>query len=252
MESPDLVGFFQGYDRAHVRHDCTREPHVLLCDMCACQEIKDQGQQDMVNHAVQVLLDMNLFSKDLQEITNHTGPLGDISTWSRSILAVSLLWWVTNTNQIWIGRILQHDDKEMAHWLRWVVFVGAALEAVSFYLLFVFMPDHRKAFAERTQVLLLLPVILTYSGLFSGPSYETFYVFFVNSAVVGLSAAGPARVATIPRIGAPIVRALFGRSPFKAASLKSAGSGESGVPSSGDSVSVHDQRQDDEEDLVEV
>ncbi|CAE7229221.1 unnamed protein product [Symbiodinium necroappetens] len=217
------------------------------------KEIEDQGQQDMVNHAVQVLVDMNLFSKDLQEITKHTGPLGDISTWSRSILAVSLMWWVTNTNQIWIGRILQHDDKEMAHWLRWVVFVGAALEAVTFYLLFVFMPDHRKAFAERTQVLLLLPVVLTYSGLFSGPSYETFYVLFVNSVVVGLSAAGPARVAAIPRIGAPVVRALFGRSPFKAARMKSPESGEcgeSGVPSSG-VVSVQGQT-DDEEDLVEV
>ncbi|CAE7561868.1 unnamed protein product [Symbiodinium natans] len=208
-----------------------------------------EGQEREVDHAVRVLLDMNVFAKDLQEITRRTGALGDISTWSRSLFVLSVLWWVTNTNQIWIGRILRHDYEEMADGLRWLVFVGAALEAVTFYTLFVFGPAHRKAFAERLEALVVVPVVLTYSGLFQGPSYEVFYVFGVNSVIVLLAAAGPGRVAQVPVVGAPIVRALFGRNPFKAAII--AGIAHKGELHESPSGKVSKQ-QEEEEDLVEV
>lgn len=53
--------------------------------------------------------------------------------------------------------------------------------------------------------------------LWWGRSHEELtYIFVVNPIVLFLSIAGPARVARVPVIGPLLLRAFFGRNPFRA------------------------------------
>lgn len=172
-----------------------------------------------MNDAVAVLLDMNLSVPELRKVMTKAGSLGDISTWSRSMFALSLCWWIINPNQIWLGRVLEvysHQASVAAAPLRYTMFVLAALETITFLGLFIWMPTERKAFAEKTEVLILPFVFSTFIGLWEGFTYELTYIFVVNPIVLFLSIAGPARVARVPVIGPLLLRAFFGRNPFRA------------------------------------
>lgn len=85
----------------------------------------------------QVLLDMNISVPELREVTQNVGSLGDVSTWSRTILAFSLLWWITNPNQLFLGRVLEvyAEEQSLPQVLRYVMFALAALESVVFLTL---------------------------------------------------------------------------------------------------------------------
>ena len=109
----------------------------------------------------------------------------------------------------------------MPDWLRPVVFSAALLECVAFLIMFVLFPPHRKAFAERSQILIVLFLVVANAASFQGPDYEYAYTFLLNPLILALSAAGPVFVARVPLLGVPLVRALFGRNPLRAAELQS-------------------------------
>eukprot|EP00439_Symbiodinium_sp_Y106_P032526 s848_g3.t3 len=179
-----------------------------------------EGVEAEVDDAISVLLDMGQSSSGLHKVTKQTGPLGDISTWSRTLFFVSLNYWITNANQLWTGRVLGNDPRHMPDWLRPVLFGTALLECVTFLIMFILIPPHRKAFAERTEILIVIFLMVASSISFQGPPYEYAYAFFLNPLILCLSFAGPAKVARVPLIGAPFVRALFGRNPFRATELQ--------------------------------
>ncbi|CAK9106293.1 Uncharacterized protein SCF082_LOCUS49514 [Durusdinium trenchii] len=141
-------------------------------------EIEREGQETAVNDAVAVLLDMNLGKNDVQD--------GNLSV------------------------------PELRKVMTKAGFVLAALETITFLGLFIWMPTERKAFAEKTEVL-ILPFVSGARELWWGRSHEELtYIFVVNPIVLFLSIAGPARVARVPVIGPLLLRAFFGRNPFRA------------------------------------
>lgn len=210
-QSKQLKEGFRGIEHAQSANQADRD-RIL-------SEIEREGQETAVNDAVAVLLDMNLSVPELRKVMTKAGSLGDISTWSRSMFALSLCWWIINPNQIWLGRVLEvysHQASVAAAPLRYTMFVLAALETITFLGLFIWMPTERKAFAEKTEVLILPFVFSTFIGLWEGFTYELTYIFVVNPIVLFLSIAGPARVARVPVIGPLLLRAFFGRNPFRA------------------------------------
>ena len=54
-------------------------------------------------------------------------------------------YWITNANQLWTGRVLGNDPRHMPDWLRPVLFGTALLECVTFLIMFILIPPHRKA-----------------------------------------------------------------------------------------------------------
>eukprot|EP00439_Symbiodinium_sp_Y106_P033105 s848_g3.t5 len=210
-------GFIRG-DRA--LHLCRSGDRPLAGKGAAGAVAAAEGVEAEVDDAISVLLDMGQSSSGLHKVTKQTGPLGDISTWSRTLFFVSLNYWITNANQLWTGRVLGNDPRHMPDWLRPVLFGTALLECVTFLIMFILIPPHRKAFAERTEILIVIFLMVASSISFQGPPYEYAYAFFLNPLILCLSFAGPAKVARVPLIGAPFVRALFGRNPFRATELQ--------------------------------
>lgn len=177
-------------------------------------EIADGGVEHEVNRAVDVLLEMNLSVPETREVMENAGSLGDVSKWSRTMLAISLLWWITNPNQVWLGRVMEvYEPQETPQTLRYAVFALVVVESILFLGLFFRMPPERKAFAEKTLWIILLFSILSFTKLWHGIEYELGYTFVANPLVLALSIAGPARVSRAP-LGLRLVRILFGRNPF--------------------------------------
>lgn len=177
-------------------------------------EIADDGVEHEVNRAVDVLLEMNLSVPETREVMENAGSLGDVSKWSRTMLAISLFWWITNPNQVWLGRVMEvYEPQEAPQTLRYVVFALVLAESVLFLGLFFRMPPERKAFAEKTLWIILLLSILSFTGIWKGLNYELAYTFGANPLVLALSIAGPARVSRAP-LGPRLVRLFFGRNPF--------------------------------------
>ncbi|CAK9045638.1 unnamed protein product, partial [Durusdinium trenchii] len=207
-QSKQLKEGFRGIEHAQSANQADRD-RIL-------SEIEREGQETAVNDAVAVLLDMNLGKNDVQDGLLYVPSLGDISTWSRSMFALSLCWWIINPNQIWLGRVLEAGRHQAKRDTSESTFVLAALETITFLGLFIWMPTERKAFAEKTEVL-ILPFVSGARELWWGRSHEELtYIFVVNPIVLFLSIAGPARVARVPVIGPLLLRAFFGRNPFRA------------------------------------
>eukprot|EP00435_Cladocopium_sp_Y103_P074707 s78_g50.t1 len=164
-------------------------------------EIADGGVEHEVNRAVDVLLEMNLSVPETREVMENAGSLGDVSKWSRTMLAISLFWWITNPNQVFLGRVMEvYSPQETPKSFRYALFTLVALESIAFLVLFFRMPPERKAFAEKT-----IWIILLFS--------ELVYILILNPLILALSIAGPARVSRNP-VGRRLVRLLFGRNPL--------------------------------------
>ena len=123
--------------------------------------------------------------------------------WCSPSKAISLLWWITNPNQVWLGRVMEvYEPQEAPQTLRYVVFALVLAESVLFLGLFLGlqfvaalqlkspikcglspvlvcfharffrMPPERKAFAEKTLWIILFLSILSFTGVWKNHHFD--------------------------------------------------------------------------------
>lgn len=146
-----------------------------------------------------------IFSHNSQRVNDSMMSMSGLFTpWCSPSKAISLFWWITNPNQVWLGRVMEvYEPQEAPQTLRYVVFALVAVESVLFLGLFLGlqfvaalqlkspikcglspvlvcfharffrMPPERKAFAEKTLWIILLFSILSFTGVWEGFKYET-------------------------------------------------------------------------------
>ncbi|OLQ09808.1 hypothetical protein AK812_SmicGene6582 [Symbiodinium microadriaticum] len=167
--------------------------------------IDQSGAEAAVNEAVAVLLRMSLSTPELRLATSFSGSLGNVSNWSRGIFAIVVTVWVSAAFNSALWRIEPG--------FQWIPFAVAA-EALIVVIGFPLLPRDRRPFAERTQWGLLLS-IPGYLGIIGGPWHDAVLYGIVGPLMMLVALAGPSRTSRIPVLGPMLVRALFGRNPFK-------------------------------------
>ncbi|CAE7801825.1 unnamed protein product, partial [Symbiodinium sp. CCMP2456] len=199
-QSRQLRDGFKGIDGARSSNRADQER--ILSDIHA------RGAGRDVDETISVLLDMGHSYPELHAVAKWTGPLGDISTWSRAMILIAFTLGIYVANEAWFAR-------------NFISFTCIALEILTFFIAFPFFPPHRKAFAEKSQIVVIVVLLFflltnAWERTFSAPYV---YAFFLGPLMLSMSAAGPARVAQVPFLGAPVVRALFARNPLRVPKL---------------------------------
>mmetsp|Transcript_67797 Transcript_67797/g.150174 ORF Transcript_67797/g.150174 Transcript_67797/m.150174 type:complete len:735 (-) Transcript_67797:10-2214(-) len=189
------------------------------------QEIKEKGCEQGIDEAVAILLQTTDSTPEMRKLIQHAGVLGPISTWSRSVMAASLLWWTIQPTEVFV-RYLCHDASPAARPFGWAVFVVTALETMAYWLLLYFLSPLRRSLLIQTQ-LFLMGLVLTVPALgLKGMVSDVLLCFVVQPVLLILAAAGPARLSQLP-LGAGFVRALYFRLACRRVRLARAQSGAS-------------------------
>ncbi|CAJ1428575.1 unnamed protein product [Effrenium voratum] len=182
--------------------------------------LSESGHEKDVEEVVEVLMRMNVTTPELREAAARSGPLGDASKFSCSLVLGSCIFWLGSPV------LLLMYDVEHAEGLRSPLFWIVAVECVAAFLGFLLLPNERKPFAARCQQL-WAPMLVVHL-------LDRFWTwhYYAVSAVVGflvlsMGFVGPGRVAQIPCLGPAVVRVLFGRPPWRR-SLQIARSGSLG------------------------
>ena len=141
-------------------------------------------------------------------MTEHGGPLGNVSGWGKALFVASWGLFVFQCIQVYRYRILVDVST-----LHYILLAFAVFEAILWPLMFLLLPVDRKSFAERC-VPLLLALAPGMVGLWGGFSYDAVAHFGVIPVILLMSLLGPARIAKIPLLGPAVIRLLFGRRPW--------------------------------------
>jgi len=215
-------------------------------------EVASSGLEDEVNRAIEVLLVAGASTPTLRAAVRRAGVLKRAGYTPMSLVIMSWAAWNNASFSYPVSRLLIYYSQ----WAREVctgdippayqfyctppdleVYIQAfgTLEALVWLLLFACMPWDRRGFAARSLVTLMgvgLTALFVPRRLLGGTQVDLTWerralVFGIAPVMLALSAAGPARVAGIPRLGPCLVRLLMQSACAQAANAPSgpAGSG---------------------------
>eukprot|EP00438_Fugacium_kawagutii_P031793 Skav230999 [mRNA] locus=scaffold1822:195486:196976:- [translate_table: standard] len=177
-------------------------------------EISSHAGVRAVDQTVDTLLTLGLSNKELRHVTEHVGPLGNVSVWSKAPFILSSGLFVFQCLQVYTWRILIDTST-----LHYILLAVAVFEAILWPVMFLLLPVERKSFATRCLPLLFLlaPGLL---GVWGGFSYDAVAHFGVIPVILLIALLGPARIAKIPVLGPAVIRLLFGRRPWTSCAPK--------------------------------
>ena len=147
---------------------------------------------------------MGMVTAHLRQAEELAGPLGDVSIWGFSTLSLGLIYWTLIAKQLEAGWCGGH-----ASWEIWLVLSQGILWTI---VLARSSPD-RVAFATGSLTLVFMqPILALVETVLTGQACATNYsgAVLVGPMIIGLSIAGPARVAQVPAFGPVLVRMVFG------------------------------------------
>lgn len=169
--------------------------------------ISESGAEAAVDEAVQVLLRMNLSTKELRSATARVGPLGDASGWSRGLYATTMVFWVGQTFNTMLWRV-----EPGFRWIPVVAAVQAVIAACGLFLL----PRDRRPFAQRSAALFMVSLPKFVPGIPAGGKWGDALLHGIAIPLLILMAfAGPTRTARLPLFGPMLVRLLFAQNPCR-------------------------------------
>ena len=193
-------------------------------------ELAESGVEAEVEKAVAVLMHMNLSTPELRKTMLQTGTLSDATTFSAGFMIFGLCFFLIHPYTVWYdwGILKSSDGKEiLPTQFLWCMLILGILEFLLMSLTLVryalWRPD-RWIFAVRMQALwwLVFPVEFLSSSDYPEVIARMLAVsiFLVGPSILSLGLLGPERVSRFPLLGAPLVRIIFSRPPWKRANKK--------------------------------